>query len=122
MKVGELLDYNQSVEMAPGWWLYNMGNYALLKANSSPYENMDARIKLDAPKEFVYHMMGGAREIAFEIPGHGLQWEWDLYRVYPSEIPHFTFEERHMWLYKEPVKIDPPRLKAKEGFYAHKEF
>ena len=95
--------YNELPAITPGdgWILVNKGDYALLTTNiGCPYENMDKKIRLDAPYEFVLYCMGTARERCFYIPGYGNQYQWDLYRISSENVPYFSYEERQEWLYE----------------------
>lgn len=117
----EILDGFETTNIAAGWYLANRGAYILLATNfGRPYEETDKKLKPDTPYEVVQYYMGGLREVCREIPSHGYQYDWDLYKIPHTEIPEVENPER--WLYVEPKKIAPPRIKSHDGVYTHKEF
>ena len=121
MTAVEILNGLDTVKVADGWYLENLGSYIVLATNiGCPYQDTDKRLKLDTPYKVIQYYMGGLREVCREIPGYGNQWDWDLYKTPHTEIPEV--ENPEQWLYVEPKRISPPLLKARGGFYAHKEF
>jgi hypothetical protein len=114
----EILNGEEYAAIAEGWYLANKGVYILLATNiGCPYETTDKKLKPDTPYEVIQYYMGGLREVCREIPNHGYQYDWDLYKIPHTDVP--AVENPEKWLYVEPKKIAPPRIKS---VYAHKEF
>lgn len=106
---------------AKGWVLSDVGNHYRLWACGSPYENMDYRIRKDAPWGAVLALMDTARLRDFHIPGYGNQPQWDLYALVEPPEDALPYEEAEKWLWK-PTPRPKLRHKGRGLAYAHKEF